>query len=62
MANFCGHERGIPRTSSIEIANLAKLESNNSEQTKTRKSMKALLDYILKYLELKDNTMEELIQ
>jgi len=58
----CGHERGTPRTSSTEIANLANIDSNISGNSKIRESMKALLDYILKYLELKDNTMEELIQ
>lgn len=51
----CEHQRGTPRI----LANMASINSNDSN---TRQSMKLLLDYILKYLELKNNTIEELIQ
>lgn len=50
----CGHERATPRI----VANMATINLNLSN---TRQSMKLLLDYILKYHELKDNTIKELI-
>jgi len=51
----CGHERGTPRI-------IANTTNTDSDHTRIKESMKALLDYTLNYLELKANSINELSQ